>query len=97
MMMVIGDGIIANRFIDYSLQSEHLIYAGNLHDSAIQDENVIHAEEVLVSDALAKNSNATFVYISSCHVLDSNMSQTPYVQHKKRMEHRRLQSVVSKL
>ena len=86
MDMVIGNGVVANRFIDYSLQTHYLIFAGNVNDSAILDENIIQAEEAAVRNALAKSGNATFVYFSSCSILDSEVAHTPYVQHKARME-----------
>ena len=86
MSMVIGSGVIANRFIDYSLQSKYLIFAGSVNDSAIQDENIIFEEEIAVLDALSKHSGAIFVYFSSCSTLDPDVAHTPYVQHKVRME-----------
>ena len=86
MSMVIGSGVIANRFIDYSLQPNYLIFAGNVNDSVIQDEQVIQAEEVAVKNALSKPDDAIFIYFSSCSILDSEVADTPYVQHKERME-----------
>lgn len=86
MGMVIGSGVIANRFIDYSLQSNYLVFAGNVNDSAIRDENVIHAEDNAVRDALSMIGDATFIYFSSCSILDPEVARTPYVQHKVRME-----------
>lgn len=86
MSMVIGHGVIANRFSDYSLQSRYLIFAGSVNDSAINDVNAINDEESAVRGALLACSDATFVYFSSCSILDSDMSHTPYVQHKVRME-----------
>jgi glycosyltransferase involved in cell wall biosynthesis len=86
MRMVIGNGVIANRFIDYSLQSKYLIFAGGVNDSAIKDENIIQDEEAAVSAALSEHPNAIFVYFSSCSIVDPEVSHTPYVQHKVRME-----------
>ena len=84
--MVIGKGVIANRFVDYSLQSKYLIFAGNVNDSAIKDENTIQEEEVAVRTALSEYLDTTFVYFSSCSILDPDVRHTPYVQHKVRME-----------
>lgn len=86
MSMVIGNGVIANRFIDYSLQSKYLVFAGSVNDSAIQNENTIQEEEVAVRDALSKHLDTTFVYFSSCSILDKDVGYTLYVQHKVRME-----------
>jgi dolichol-phosphate mannosyltransferase len=84
--MVIGSGVIASRFVDYSFQSKYLIFAGSVNDSAAQDMVVIQREEDAVKEALAKYADATFVYFSSCSVLDPDVSHTPYVQHKTCME-----------
>lgn len=85
MRMVIGTGLIANRFIDYELQSKYLIFAGSVNDSAIRDEK-IQLEEIDVKNALLKYPDIMFIFFSSCSVLDPNVEHTPYVQHKVRME-----------
>jgi nucleoside-diphosphate-sugar epimerase len=86
MSMVIGRGAIAARFNDYLLQSEYLIFAGSVNDSSIQDGNVIQEEEKAVRAALSTHPDTTFVYFSSCSILDPDVAHTPYVQHKIRME-----------
>jgi dolichol-phosphate mannosyltransferase len=86
MSMVIGNGVIANRFIDYSLQESYLIFAGCVNDSAIQDERLIEEEEQKVKDALLKYTAKCFVYFSTCSIQDPTVAHTSYVQHKARME-----------
>jgi dolichol-phosphate mannosyltransferase len=86
MSMVIGNGVIANRFVDYSLQADYLIFAGSVNDSALKDKNEIEKEEATVKAALADYADTTFVYFSSCSILDQDTKNTPYVQHKVRME-----------
>lgn len=86
MSMLIGCGAIANRFIDYSLQSKYLLFAGSVNDSAISDINSIRDEELEVKKALTEYPDNTFVYFSSCSIIDADVSHTPYVQHKIRME-----------
>lgn len=86
MSMVIGNGVIANRFIDYSLQSKYLIFAGSVNSSAIKDENIILEEEASLRNALSNHPDITFVYFSTCSALDRDLAHTPYVQHKIRME-----------
>jgi nucleoside-diphosphate-sugar epimerase len=84
--MIIGSGVIANRFKDCSLQSKYLIFAGSVNDSSIQDKNIIQAEEKAVTDALSEYNDSTFVYFSSCSILDPEAVHAPYVQHKVNME-----------
>jgi dolichol-phosphate mannosyltransferase len=86
MGMVIGRGVIANRFIDYTSQSNYLIFAGSVNDSAISSESIIQEEEAAVSTALLASAETIFVYFSSCSISDPDLGQTPYVQHKVRME-----------
>ena len=86
MCKVIGSGVISNRFIDYSLQSKYLIYAGEVNDSSINDEELINFEENAVRVALSENLDTTFIYFSTCSIHDPEVSFTPYVQHKIRME-----------
>lgn len=85
--MVIGDSAIANRFASYSLQTKHLIFAGSVHDSSIDDGKKISTEENAIRAALATiNNSVTFVYFSSCSIEDVTQGASPYVAHKKRME-----------
>ncbi len=84
--MLVGRGVIANRFLDFALQSSAVIFAGNIHDSTIQDETLLREEETTLLSALSQSLDATFVYFSSCSVLDPNESGSPYVKHKLHME-----------
>ena len=84
--MVIGNGVIANRFIDYKLQSKYLIFAGSINNSTIQNEEEILKEEESVNNALLKHPDITFIYFSTCSILDTSVSGTAYVKHKIRME-----------
>lgn len=84
--MVIGRGVIANRFKKYSPQSKYLIFAGSVNDSSIWDKDIIQKEEKAVLDALSEYNNSTILFFSSCSILDPEAAHTPYVQHKVKME-----------
>lgn len=86
MGIVIGSGLIANRFVDYASQSNCLVFAGSVNDSSINSVSVIQEEETAVSAALSASPETTFVYFSSCSIDDPELGHTPYVQHKVRME-----------
>lgn len=86
MSMVIGSGIIANRFIDYSRQAGYVIFAGHVNDSFIQNEDAIQEEELQVKAALSEHAGSFFVYFSSCSLQYPDVARTVYVQHKLRME-----------
>lgn len=86
--MVIGCGAIADRFAAYALQTSCVIYSGSIHNSRIADAAEIVREEHSVKSALeAVNPSMLFVYFSSCSIEDESQTQSPYVAHKKRMEH----------
>jgi nucleoside-diphosphate-sugar epimerase len=88
MSIVVGSGVIANRFIDYQLQQngKYLIFAGNVNDSTIKDISIIDEEEAIISAELATLRDRCFVYFSSCSILDPVVRHSPYVLHKARME-----------
>jgi polyisoprenyl-phosphate glycosyltransferase len=86
MNMIIGEGVIFNRFIDYSLQSKYFIIAGAVNESTINDEAKIFEEESSIATALTEHADSTIIYFSSCRILDSDVQQTQYVRHKLRME-----------
>lgn len=83
---IIGHGIIANRFINYALQSRYLIFAGHVHDSTIADVSRIEAEEALLRTAIENGQSEIIIYFSSCSVLDPEQNQSLYAGHKARME-----------
>lgn len=84
--MIIGNGVIANRFIDYSLQSSYLIFAGSVYDSTSHDEIAFRHEEESIKNALLNNQMSVFVYFSSCDILDLDKANSLYVRHKIQME-----------
>jgi polyisoprenyl-phosphate glycosyltransferase len=86
MNMVIGNGVIANRFINYSAQTGYLIFAGTGDNSVPGDERETEEEEAAIRHALSQSNEATIVYFSTCSILDERTNNTAYVQHKMRME-----------
>lgn len=86
MNMIIGEGVIFNRFIDYSLQSKYFIIAGTVNESTINDEATILEEESSIAAALTDHADSIIVYFSSCSILDPSVQHTQYVIHKLRME-----------
>ncbi len=86
--MIIGKGIVADRFIDYSLQDDFLLFAGSIHDSQIEDPAILVKEELEIESALRTHKNKAFVYFSTCSIQDPALSGSSYVQHKLRMEQR---------
>lgn len=86
MSSLIGKGMIATRFSDYSLQSKYIMFAGTINDSSFNDINLMKQEEMQMKNILSENSSKIIVYFSSCSIQDNQMKNTPYVLHKVLME-----------
>jgi len=84
--MIIGKGVIANRFVDYSLQSSCFLFIGEMNDLTIENSMVFDDEEKDLKLALLENAEAVFVYFSSCYILDEGGENGECYQHKLRME-----------
>ena len=84
--MLVGSGVIYNRFIDFSLQTEYLVLTGSINESIILNENLIINEESIIKEALEINQDKIIIYFSSCGVLDEKTQDSEYTLHKLRME-----------
>ena len=82
MNMIIGEGVIFNRFIDYSLQSKYFIIAGTVNESTINDEAKILEEESSIAAALTEHADSTIVYFSSCSILDPDVQPAVVELHE---------------
>lgn len=86
--MIIGSGLLAHAFANHFLQREDVcIYAAGVSNSSCTDNREFAREQQRLNEALnlAKNVEV-FVYFGTCSVIDSDVSNTPYVQHKLAME-----------
>lgn len=84
--MVIGNGMIANRFISYKNDEDKIIFASGVSNSKDKIEENFLREFQLLDQTLKNNPNKTLVYFSTCSVEDDDLQDAPYVIHKKSME-----------
>lgn len=84
--MIIGKGMIANAFSEFSKDTSVLIFASGVSDSKQSDPAVFMREELLVKENLQKHPEVLFVYFSTYSVLDPFQVSSPYAQHKIHME-----------
>ncbi len=84
--MVIGSGMIATRFTEYSKDSKFVIFASGVSNSGISDPAPFLREEKLLRSAIADNPDKTLVYFSTCSIYDPSMHHSAYVLHKLKME-----------
>ena len=86
MSKVIGKGVIANRFIDYTFQDKYVLFIESMNDFNSSNFEKVREEELSIKNNLSKYPNSTFVYFSSCIVGKTSVTHSPYVAHKIRME-----------
>jgi hypothetical protein len=84
--MVIGNGMIANRFVNYQNEKDKIIFASGVSNSKDTIEQNFAREFELLNKTLEKNPDKILVYFSTCSVEDKDLQSAPYVIHKKNIE-----------
>ncbi len=84
--MLVGNGLISKAFKNYLKNDSVLIFASGVSNSNEIDLNNFKREEHLLRESIKKYSDFLFIYFSSCSVEDSKLRETPYYQHKLKME-----------
>jgi nucleoside-diphosphate-sugar epimerase len=82
--MVIGNGLIANAFLDYANNKDIIIFASGVSNSLETNQNIYNREKDLIKTCLEKNLDKTFVYFSS--IFQPDAYKQIYMQHKMQME-----------
>jgi nucleoside-diphosphate-sugar epimerase len=90
--MIVGNGLIARAFAArYGRDAAATVFASGVSNSGETRAEAFEREERLLAQSLAQHP-ALLVYFSTCSVDDPELSATPYVRHKLRMEARVRQS-----
>lgn len=84
--MVIGNGLIAQRFASYNTQDRFLVFASGVSNSKTTNPAAYEREISLLAECINKYPNKHFVYFSTCSVYDPEEKNSTYVQHKLRIE-----------
>ncbi len=84
--MIIGNGTIANAFIEYKLNDKVIIFASGVSDSSTTDTKEFIREKEMITDTIKNNENKLIVYFSSCSIESADLQNTLYNLHKKEME-----------
>lgn len=83
--MVIGGGLLAKAFlVKYAENSDIVVFASGVANSRERDRAEFEREQELLLTALATKKR--LIYFSTCSVYDPQLTNSPYVQHKLRME-----------
>ncbi|MDQ2863668.1 MAG: NAD-dependent epimerase/dehydratase family protein [Bacteroidota bacterium] len=84
--MVIGNGMIANRFMSYKDDDDVIIFASGVSNSKDTAEKNFIREFQLLHQTASNYPQKTLVYFSTCSVEDQDLALAPYVIHKKTVE-----------
>lgn len=84
--MVIGNGMIANRFMSYKNDDDVIIFASGVSNSKDTAEENFVREFQLLHQTVNDQPGKTLVYFSTCSVEDQDLALAPYVIHKKTVE-----------
>lgn len=86
--MIIGSGLLARAFAKAFLARDDVcVYAAGVSNSSCADAHEFIRERLRLAEALRRAANLdAFVYFGTCSVVDPEVQDTPYVQHKLAME-----------
>jgi nucleoside-diphosphate-sugar epimerase len=86
MNQVIGEGAIAERFLQLNSQSETLFVAPNTENSQQIKSTQFEEESNELRRLISLNPSSKIVYFSSCSVLDPSLVASNYIIYKQSME-----------
>ncbi|MEO9021283.1 MAG: hypothetical protein ABI237_16060 [Ginsengibacter sp.] len=84
--MIVGSGMIANRFINYKNDKDRIIFASGVSNSKDTIEQNYLREFNLLNKTIKDYPGKTLVYFSTCSVEDEDLQNSRYVIHKKSIE-----------
>lgn len=84
--MVIGNGMIANKFESYQEDNRFVIFASGVSNSRNRDEAAYNREFGLLKNTTATHQDKTIVYFSTCAIYDPEERNSRYVLHKREIE-----------
>ena len=84
--MVIGNGMLAQKFAKYKSNLDIIIFASGVSNSLEKNSLEYLREAELLENIVTQNKDAVLVYFSSCSMYDSSVKETKYVLHKIAME-----------
>jgi len=84
--MVLGTGLIANAFYPYSEVKETILFASGVSNSAETRKEAFDRERLLLENTCQHIESQLLIYFSTCSVIDPELTKSPYIIHKLRME-----------
>jgi nucleoside-diphosphate-sugar epimerase len=80
--MVVGNGMMAQRFFSFNNDENILIFASGVSNSKETNVENFEREKKLLFEAITQNSTRKFVYFSTCSIYDPSEMDSLYVKHK---------------
>lgn len=84
--MLIGNGLLAKKFSSYKNDTDIIIFASGVSNSACINKDDYIREEKLLRETIEKYPDKIFIYFSSCDIINSHVNSKPYYLHKSKME-----------
>lgn len=79
--MVVGNGMLANRFEKYG-NDKKIVFASGVSNSKNTKEENFQRELKLLNETIESNPGKPIVYFSTCSIDDNDLKSSPYVLHK---------------
>jgi nucleoside-diphosphate-sugar epimerase len=80
--MVVGNGMMAQRFLSFKSDENVLIFASGVSNSKETNIENFEREKRVIFEAIAKSTTKKFVYFSTCSIYDPSEKDSLYVKHK---------------
>ena len=86
--MIVGSGLLARAFAaDFGTSHQVCIYSAGVSNSGCRDAREFRRESTRLAEAMERSRDFdAFVYFGTCSAGDPEGFDTPYVEHKLRME-----------
>ncbi len=84
--MVIGNGMLAKEFTNYTQDSNILIFASGVSNSNETSFEAFQREEKLLLESIEKEKGKKLIYFSTCSMYDKYFKNNAYTEHKLNME-----------
>jgi UDP-2-acetamido-2,6-beta-L-arabino-hexul-4-ose reductase len=84
--MVVGDGMVAKSFCQYSERNDVIIFASGVSNSKINIREEFEKELDLLKTTLSENPGKKLVYFSTFNLYDPKERISPYCVHKLNIE-----------
>jgi nucleoside-diphosphate-sugar epimerase len=82
--MIVGNGMLAKAFGYLSENDDFIVFASGVSNSKESNPANYQKEVDLLTTYISTNS--ILIYFSTCSVYDPEMANSPYIQHKRRVE-----------